>query len=446
MRRGRGFIIILFCTTVTTWSTGLMPSAAAPPAPIACGTVINDSVRLAGDIGPCPGHGLIIAASNITVDLGGHTVTGSTESNTERREQIGVLLRQVTNVAVRNGTVQHFDAGLSIEGGGHNRVQGLKAVHNVNHSATTGADNPCNYGDGLVIFNSDRNTVAGILAEDNGPFAGVSIVGDSDGNVVRNNRIVDNNRANVLPSGEPGPCGPVFGGGGIQPGPGRPHQDIGIRVEGPGADDNLVANNLVADNQLSGIAVFGHVCKPVPGWGGGGPQPPNLHNIITHNTVTGNGFSDIREGIAIWGQGFLGADACPATNSTVTHNTSSNNASDGIFVHSMSTDNLINFNKVTNNGRDGIHLRGPFVGPDPNRIETTHPGAHDNTLFGNMGSGNARFDAFDGNGDCGFNRWIQNRFESASPSCESRPGKGLNPHVTSAVSDEGGVPSRGRRR
>lgn len=99
---------------------GMAPASAgsAPGVTLSCGSVITQDTTLGNDLGPCPGDGLLIMASNITVDLGGHTITGASavqeagDGTTAPSEQAGVQLMGVSGVTLTNGTVQDFDAGV----------------------------------------------------------------------------------------------------------------------------------------------------------------------------------------------------------------------------------------------------------------------------------------------------------------------------------------------
>ena len=72
------------------------PQALADTGPaVQCGDAVTASVQLDADLN-CAGTALTIAASNVTVDLGGHTVVGTTG---------GVSARNQTGVAITNGTV-----------------------------------------------------------------------------------------------------------------------------------------------------------------------------------------------------------------------------------------------------------------------------------------------------------------------------------------------------
>jgi parallel beta-helix repeat protein len=96
-------------------------AAAAPTAITTCGTTISapGSYALAQDVGPCPGVGIAIAASDVTLTLAGRALTGSASAaacNTAQ-PQIGIaVLPGALNVVVRAGDVSRFTTGVQIDG------------------------------------------------------------------------------------------------------------------------------------------------------------------------------------------------------------------------------------------------------------------------------------------------------------------------------------------
>lgn len=396
------------------------PVDAAPPS-VKCGMRISQDTTLTADVGPCANDGIVIAADGVTLDLAGHTVSGKVA----RSNQSGILFKGVSGSTVKNGTVTGFDAGVNVEGGSGNTVREVTARDNVNHSVVSGNDWPCDLGDGITVSESRGNRILNNIVTKNGPYSGISIVGNSDSNTVAGNDVYANDIPNRQPDGTTAPCGAPFA---------RPNQDIGIRIEGPGADANVVgdarfnegtraapnfvdyAGNTVTDNQLYGITIHGYVCNPREG------DPPganNAQNIIRSNTVTGNGFAGEREfgdGIAILSQGPVGTVCVSHTNSILS-NTSDGNAQDGIFLGGRaSSNNTVNSNVVNGNGRHGINVTGPTA---------TALGSMNNTLIGNSGSGNgtnaaitvAKYDGFDGNLSCDNNRWLNNIFGTVNQPC-----------------------------
>lgn len=241
---------------------------------VGCGAVITRDTTLSSDVGPCPGEGLVIAASSITLDLARHTISGNPEVRVSP-DKAGVVLRQVTGVTVRNGTVEGFDAGIAIMGGGRNTVRRITARDNVNYRVVTGRDSQpedivpdqgpyCDLGDGITAFNSNDNVIADNVLHGNGPFSAVSLVFDSNRNQVTNNDIHDNDLLNETPDGAGTVCGSTANGPIPDPPPfccdafGRHSQDVGVRVEGPGAEHNVVERNQLRRNGLAGVLVSGY--------------------------------------------------------------------------------------------------------------------------------------------------------------------------------------------
>lgn len=306
---------------------------------VECGDEITQNVTLDSDLGPCPEAGLIVVASGITVDLNGHRIVGANDLFGDG----GIVLRGVTGVTVTNGTIMNFDAGVLIGGGSGNAIQNLTVRENVGNSLS------CDLGDGIVSFNSNNNSIRDNTVEFNGPLSGISIVGSSSGNRIRGNRVRDNNLPNAN-------CG-------------NPRQDIGIRLEGPGATGNKVEANVVERNGLAGIAVHSTVTG----------EPTNDNNTIVDNAVASNGVGGGGSGITMLPNGPLAFVTRPFAN-TVRGNTVRLNTTDGIQVGEGSTDNA---------------------------------------LVSNEGSGNLRYDGsdFNVNPPCDNNSWVRNTFLTVNQPC-----------------------------
>lgn len=385
---------------------------------INCG-IIDEDTTLTEDVTGCEGYGLIIRTDNITLDLNGHTVA----CENTYAEQVGILLDDVSGVRVTNGTVTGCDAGISIEGGGGNHIERMITHGNINDmeepfdptgpppEGFTMMDILCDYGDGILTFDSGNNVIERNWVYNNGPYSGISLVEEeSDGNIVRNNHVEDNNVTNERPQqpGQNSLCGATLPGApGMQRG--REVQNIGIRVEGPGADDNRVQTNQVTNSALAGIAVHSYVCNPQPGDPRGVTQP-NLHNIIDRNTVSGTGNETVTldpyaDGISLMAQGPIGSVTCGSDENTVMNNRVNDNSRHGISVMSHNTNNTVRRNQANNNGQDGITVAG---GGNP---------ATDNLLRENRASGNGRFDGSDFNPNCDNNRWIANQFQVVNQPC-----------------------------
>ena len=343
-----------------------------------CGQEISQDTTLDSDL-TCPsGPALTIVADNVVLDLGGHTVSGNPTANSSGP---GILLKNVRGTTVRNGTVQHFSAGVVIDGGGGNLVQNVTAQDNFD---TSGGD----LGDGIVVTNSSENRIEGNTAQRNGPYSGISLVQESQRNRIRNNIVADNN---MMALGDPSA--------------GR--EDMGIRVEGPGANDNRVENNTVTGSGRHGISIL---CTCVnrastPPCVG---SPGNERNHIAFNTVMHNGTSGGGDGINLFSMG----QAVSPTDNVIADNVAHNNATNGIGFHAPGTDIV---------------------------------GANYNKALRNSAHGNAQDDGFDGNTKppCAFNVWEDNDFgtvnqpgvEHHEESSEARP---ETPKPTASPQDQQG--------
>ena len=236
---------------VPMWAT------AASGAVLTCGQTITQSTVLDNDLSGCTNNGIVVGADNITLDLNGHTVAGTSASG----DQGGVVLVGRTGVTVRNGTVRNFDVGVVIEGGSNNTVEGINAFDNISFSGTTNRG-----GDGIAILSSRDNSILRNNTVNNGPFSGIGIYSDIDsahprstggvssGNVVDGN-VVQGNIQGRTPNNVVN------------------NDNIGIRLE-PGNTRNFILNNRVTGNGLDGITLFVR----------------NTFTVVRSNIVTENGF------------------------------------------------------------------------------------------------------------------------------------------------------------
>ncbi|MGH9153577.1 MAG: right-handed parallel beta-helix repeat-containing protein [Acidimicrobiales bacterium] len=417
----------------------------AGAAALDCGDVITQDTTLTANVGPCPGTGLVVAADGVTLDLGGHTVMGDAEARSANddlgptgRDRAGIVLRRVRDVVVTNGTVTGFDGGVAIVGGGGNTVRRVTAHGNVNYRLITGRDarvadvDPeegpfCWFGEGIVTLDSAGNLIEHNLLVGNGPFGGVSLVGQSDDNVVATNRAFDNDLLNVGPAGGETICGGI---GAAQPQPmsaGRRSQGIGIRVEGPGAERNLVEGNHVVRAGLAGIMVHGHNAAA--------GIPANSHTVIRRNRVfqtgaVGQGTERQLHGIMLH---HSGAGAVNAPHSTLIEgNTSSFNRGGGIFLDSRGGlhSTVVRGNTMEHNGLDGLHVAGPGdPAGDPNLL-VGNRAHHNGRRAQEVNEGpdrNANYAGTDGadmSDGCLRNVWSRNRFGTVNQPCVAAGGTG----------------------
>ncbi|MDQ6613277.1 MAG: right-handed parallel beta-helix repeat-containing protein [Actinomycetota bacterium] len=328
---------------------------AAPAAPadarLSCGSTVTQSATLTYNIGPCTGDGLDISTSYITLNLNGHRIFSTNAVG----DIAGVRLIGVNGVTVRNGTVTGFNDGVAILGGAGNTVSNIHANNNVSDFGGHTGPN-CNLGDGIGLFNTNHNMILGNVANNNGPYGGISLVDNATDNQVIGNTTNNNN----VPAPPPHPrC--------ID----NTNQDEGIRIEGPNASNNVVRGNTVQGNLLAGIGI--HASNNVD------PNvnnPPNLYETIENNKVFSNGLSNSDpndSGISI-----LSTPGDRSFGNTIRNNVSSNNFANGIYLPAGSHDNLVQGNLVNSNQIDGISLEGPtfsnkFTDVGPSLLQVTSP-------------------------------------------------------------------------
>lgn len=349
-------------------ASGLTFAAPASAATLSCGDIVTEDTTLSADVGPCPGpFGLAIGADNVTLDLGRFTVSGSAAEG----DGAGILLDSVTGSTVRRGTVEGFDAGVVIRRGGGNTVERVLAQDNVQLGDGE-------YGDGILILSSIDNRVQNNTVLRNGRYSGISIVSETDentrisgpkptGNVIAGNTIRDNNL--------------VFA-------------DMQVRIEGPGAEYNTVARNMVFGNDEFTVG-GNHGIFIAASFNGFDPEAPilPLNPANAYNDIVGNTVRENFNGSGI----YVRARPLPITNPH--HNT-------------------IRRNFVTENGRHGIGIEG-----DPAIEDRPAFGAFNNRVLENRSVGNnvggyeVAFDLTDFNPDCDENRWFANIYGTAQKPC-----------------------------
>lgn len=334
---GAGLALVLGSTTLVSPASG---------AHLACGDTVTTHTTLHGDIGPCSDHGLIVGADNIVINLNGYRIFGTPEVD----DGAGVYVLNRTGVTVRGGTVTDFDAGVVIQGGSRNTVQQMVVRDNIGDISPVAFTD---FGDGILVFNSSHNRVLSNLAENNGPYSGITLLGNADDNLIQGNTT----QKNVAVTSRSG-----HGGSETQ-------ENDGIRVEtisnALSPDRNRIVGNTVKDNGLDGIAVF----------------PLAKDNIIEGNVVTGNGkLGNVRPG-------------------------------DGIHVFGRSQRTIVRNNRVTANARHGIILDffdpDSFTLPSLNRVER-------NISVGNgvAPDGFPAFDLNENNRFCADHTWANNVFQT----------------------------------
>ena len=261
---------------------GLVLTIATSPAVaehVQCGDVITQDTTLDSDLVDCPGDGIVIGASGVTLDLAGHLIDGTSAAG-----GAGVSNRAGHDgVTVTHGTIRDFGGSVDLRG-----QEGGEVSHLVTDGQIALSESPDIriernvVGGGIgLLTNSDRvlitrNDVAGgVIAQGFPPVFGLGGFPDDviiDRNTVRPfmalfqapNASVTRNR--VLGSASDDAIAGIhirgsLGGGTLVDRNEVSGDTIGILVSNT---DALLRRNLVSDNATDGIQVV----TTVPGFPG----------------------------------------------------------------------------------------------------------------------------------------------------------------------------------
>jgi parallel beta-helix repeat protein len=197
-----------------------------------CGQVITQNVILTSNLNCADSDGLIVGASDIVIDLNGHTISGpDVDSQEKTSSKVGVMIPNMNNVVVQDGTIQGFQAGILLTGSQNVELSSIVSKDNQIGAFSTGA-NIVNAHLSILMNNQIgfaghstqqatiennilyQNTLAGItlVNSDDGVLAlnsitesgnGIYVDNQSNNNNVNNNNVllntIDLNNANGLP-------------------------------------------------------------------------------------------------------------------------------------------------------------------------------------------------------------------------------------------------------
>ena len=248
--RARGRVVSVILGMV---ALALGPFCAAPAlaSHVRCGDTITTDTTLDSDLLDCPGYGVFVGADDVTLDLNGHTISGTGAGQ-------GIRNQAFDRVVVENGVVTGFQGGVWLLGTIENRLSNLTVTANdfdgirllplggtvassgnrIEHSRVHGN------GQGIVLIQSngnriDENVVAGNDNEE------VQLT-DSSGNRVETNSVSDSGQSDNARK-----TGIALS---------RSHDNriaqnsvsgnaYGLRLEG--SDGNQLQRNLLEDNLIS---------------------------------------------------------------------------------------------------------------------------------------------------------------------------------------------------
>lgn len=281
---------------------------------VACGDVITQDTTLDGDLVDCPGSGIVIGASDITLDLGGHTVDGGGAG-----WEAGVGNAGHDRVTVKNGIVREFHVGVELQQANDNALLGLRIrdprTRGIVLSELSGAlvegNVVTSLGSGILLY-GERITVRRNVFTRNGHGIQAFDAGD--------NRIEEN-----IVSGNRGDGFHGFGGGStlIQRNLIVANGGAGISTD-DGSTANRIEDNRIWDNGGAGVFMYA-----------------GAHG----NRVKGNSVLRNRAGGIFLGYG---------NGNEIASNRISRNGGDGIYLSPEADGNVVRRNFTLRNADDGV--------------------------------------------------------------------------------------------
>jgi parallel beta-helix repeat protein len=383
----------LACVSATfVATTGTAAAAPAPTVITSCNqTVTTDAVLVSNltCVLPASGalNGIIVGADGVTIDLGGHTLTGPSTFNTVTggvQNGAGVLAVGHSHVTVKNGKLTGWTTGVRIRavegaspapatnnlisgitvldcgttgttrgidiaepGADHNTIQSSSVfgahcaqgirLHEAQNNTVQGTtvrvgqgSGSTATGDGLVLDCGGSNTIISNILNNNVRY-GV-VLGQSEKNDIERNTIDGNGSHGVL-------FGPKISG---ECTPATP-------------SDNTLSNNTIRNNGGNGITV-----GPATG---GGVTASASNNMIQSNVVSANKLNgiDVEDANNTLRQNSITANLAAgilvnSASGTLSQNAVTGNKANGIVVNGQN--NALTSNAANSNTGDGIQVNG----------------------------------------------------------------------------------------
>ncbi len=172
------------------------PPVFAASASVGCGSVITTNTTLKANIGPCPGNGIIIAASGVTLNCFGHTISGT--GTISSSFPTGISFAEVTGVTVKNCIVTGFMEGFMFVGSSGNTITGNTAVKNLDNgflvysdSGDTFTSNSASGNNvGFLLYSTSGSTLSSNTASGNG--VGFALAYSASSNTLIGNTAMSN--------------------------------------------------------------------------------------------------------------------------------------------------------------------------------------------------------------------------------------------------------------
>ena len=323
---------------VVAATTGIGASLLAPMAAhaaVVCGQTITTSMTLDQNLNCPAGSGINIAASNVTLDLGGHTITGPAPVGAGSVVRGVGVLQSRAGVTVRNGVIRGFDQGVDVHPGATGTVltglilDGNSTGIRINTGAATSRVT-----DNIIINTTQFSAIQmggnGHVVENNAFFAGngAGIFLSGNNNVIRGNKMSDMGQNGISIGAFP-----------TNPGPFLNNQVIGNQINGAARIGNATSINV---SNGSGTRIESNTVN-------GRRKTPGIFVLDSANTVVASNIltNNASTGVLVRGT---------STGTQVLRNQSHQNSFSGVTIENGPTGTVVADNTVSGNGSNGVHI------------------------------------------------------------------------------------------
>jgi parallel beta-helix repeat protein len=334
MRRRRVYVLVVVAggCVVAAGNAG----ASAPA--LHCGSTLTRSTTLTEDLVRCPGTGLVIGADGITVDLAGHTISGTNAPDSE-----GIANDGHAAVRVLRGRVTDFRLnGVGIRGAQGSVVRDL-TIRRIGAAGLEGEPVSA----GILISDSPGSKVLeNDVANDLTAYQvdGVDVL-NSQGSVVQRNRLSRNNWDGLVLIGSPGSR--------ITANELDANGNNGSEINGASDDVSVTANRADRNTNI-GIVVGSASRVRVVGNRAKGNDTGFLFFDLHDSLISLNSASGNRDGLDLTG-GQFGSDG-----NRVIGNSASRNSATGIAIVEGANNNVLTGN-VANANQGSVGEGGGIV-------------------------------------------------------------------------------------
>lgn len=333
-------------------SVALVLTPSTADAAVACGQTITASTTLTMDLS-CPGNGIFVDASGVTLDLGGRTITGPPPSGSFIR---GIDIRSGrTGVRVVNGTIRGFDRAVNIS----SRANGATLSGLTLDANGLGVGSATDSSNAHIAGNTILNTTQ---------FSAMQLGGTAhrvEGNVMANGAstaIFLSGNQNVIAANrisEMGASGITIGAFPSNPGPFMGNQVTNNQISG---SSRVFTSASISVTGGSGTVVEGNTMV------GRLTTPGVFVNNSASTVVARNNLTAHRSGVLIRGT---------SSNTQVVGNSAVRNNFAGIAVESSPAGTVVSSNVANDNSSNGISVSSPAT-----------------TITGNTATGNGNLGIF----------------------------------------------------